>query len=179
MKKAIVLVSGGIDSCVATAIASQKYELALLHINYGQRTEKKELLSFNKIADFYKNAVMENFASRGARFGKPWAPLKPETIQRKIREGFLSLPLVRTGEMQRSFKYEIKTKSVSPGTTGRVTTGYLAITNPTSYFPYHQLGTYTIPQRVMLRVQKSDRDTILVSMREILKRKRKKLRRHK
>jgi 7-cyano-7-deazaguanine synthase len=39
--KAVVCVSGGLDSCVATAIALTKYELALLHVNYGQRTEGK------------------------------------------------------------------------------------------------------------------------------------------
>ena len=54
MKKAIALVSGGLDSCVTAAIAEQKYQLALLHINYGQRTETKELEAFHKIADFYK-----------------------------------------------------------------------------------------------------------------------------
>lgn len=54
MNIAIVLLSGGMDSAVATAIASQDYELALLHINYGQNTEKKELESFEKIAGFYK-----------------------------------------------------------------------------------------------------------------------------
>lgn len=50
---AVVAVSGGLDSCVTTAIASEKYNLALVHINYGQRTESKELDSFHKIADYY------------------------------------------------------------------------------------------------------------------------------
>ena len=40
---AVVLVSGGMDSCVTAAFAAQDYDLAFLHINYGQRTEKKEL----------------------------------------------------------------------------------------------------------------------------------------
>ncbi len=53
-KLAIVLVSGGMDSLVAIAIANQDYELALLHIKYGQRTQKKELEAFGKIANFYK-----------------------------------------------------------------------------------------------------------------------------
>lgn len=55
MKKelAVVTLSGGMDSCVTAAIASQQYELALLHINYGQRTEKRELKAFEDIADFY------------------------------------------------------------------------------------------------------------------------------
>ncbi len=55
MKKdiAVVLVSGGMDSCVTAAIAHQEYEPAFLHLNYGQRTEKRELKAFNDIADFY------------------------------------------------------------------------------------------------------------------------------
>jgi len=51
---AVVLVSGGLDSCVTAAIAAQTHELALLHVNYGQRTEKRELQAFKDIADFYK-----------------------------------------------------------------------------------------------------------------------------
>ena len=54
MKKAIVLVSGGMDSALTAAIASKKYHSAFLHINYGQRTEKRELKAFQDIADYYK-----------------------------------------------------------------------------------------------------------------------------
>lgn len=50
---AVVAVSGGMDSCVTAAIANEKYQLAFAHINYGQRTEKRELKAFNDIADFY------------------------------------------------------------------------------------------------------------------------------
>ena len=50
---AVVAVSGGLDSCITTAIANQDYNLALVHINYGQRTESKELESFHRIADYY------------------------------------------------------------------------------------------------------------------------------
>lgn len=50
---AVVLVSGGMDSCVAAAIAARKYSMAFLHVNYGQRTEKRELAAFHAIADFY------------------------------------------------------------------------------------------------------------------------------
>ena len=51
---AVVLVSGGMDSCVTAAIAGQEHELAFLHVNYGQRTEQRELKAFDQIADFYK-----------------------------------------------------------------------------------------------------------------------------
>ena len=50
---AIVLVSGGMDSCVTAAIADQQYEMAFLHLNYAQRTECRELKAFNDIADHY------------------------------------------------------------------------------------------------------------------------------
>ncbi|MBT6324956.1 MAG: 7-cyano-7-deazaguanine synthase QueC [Bdellovibrionales bacterium] len=51
---AVVLVSGGMDSLVSVAIANNKHKnLAFLHLNYGQKTELKELESFHKIADHY------------------------------------------------------------------------------------------------------------------------------
>ncbi|NOS83752.1 MAG: 7-cyano-7-deazaguanine synthase QueC [Ignavibacteria bacterium] len=53
MDSAIVLVSGGMDSLVTAAIASQEYQLSFLHLNYGQRTENRELKAFNDIADYY------------------------------------------------------------------------------------------------------------------------------
>ncbi len=51
---AVVLASGGMDSCVTTGIADQDYRLALLHVGYGQRTEGRELKAFHALADFYR-----------------------------------------------------------------------------------------------------------------------------
>jgi len=45
---AVVLASGGMDSCVATAWAANRYRLAMLHVNYGQRTEAKERACFDR-----------------------------------------------------------------------------------------------------------------------------------
>ena len=56
---AIVLVSGGMDSLVCAGLAHQNHlNLAFLHLNYGQNTEKKELECFHKISEFYR--VPEN-----------------------------------------------------------------------------------------------------------------------
>jgi 7-cyano-7-deazaguanine synthase len=53
-KIAICLVSGGMDSCVTSAIAkAENNEIAFLHISYGQRTERRERQAFNDIADFF------------------------------------------------------------------------------------------------------------------------------
>lgn len=51
---AIVLVSGGLDSCVAAAIAAADHEPAFLHLNYRQRTERRELEAFAQIAAHYR-----------------------------------------------------------------------------------------------------------------------------
>jgi 7-cyano-7-deazaguanine synthase len=54
MGLAIVLVSGGMDSCVTAGIARAEVgDMAFLHISYGQRTEARERTAFNDIADFY------------------------------------------------------------------------------------------------------------------------------
>jgi 7-cyano-7-deazaguanine synthase len=49
----VVLVSGGMDSCLTAAIAAQSSEMAFLHLNYGQKTEKREAKAFEDIAEFY------------------------------------------------------------------------------------------------------------------------------
>ncbi len=51
---AVVLVSGGMDSCVTAAVAAaENDELALLHISYVQRTEARERRAFNEIVDHF------------------------------------------------------------------------------------------------------------------------------
>lgn len=59
---AVVLLSGGMDSCVTAAIANQTHRLALLHASYGQRTERRERRAFEEIADFY--CVLERMVVR-------------------------------------------------------------------------------------------------------------------
>lgn len=55
MTRAIVLLSGGMDSLVTSAIARTECdELYFLHFSYGQRTESKELACFRAIAQHYQ-----------------------------------------------------------------------------------------------------------------------------
>jgi 7-cyano-7-deazaguanine synthase len=51
--KAVVLMSGGMDSCVTAAVASRTYQVAALHASYGQRTERRELQCFHQLADHF------------------------------------------------------------------------------------------------------------------------------
>ena len=62
MAKAVVLMSGGMDSCVTAAIARQNYEIAALHASYGQRTERRELQSFDALANYF--GAVERLAVR-------------------------------------------------------------------------------------------------------------------
>ncbi|MDM5264331.1 7-cyano-7-deazaguanine synthase QueC [Sulfurovum sp. XTW-4] len=51
MKKAVCIISGGMDSTLSAKIAQNEgYEIIALHFNYGQRTQDKELECFRKIA---------------------------------------------------------------------------------------------------------------------------------
>ncbi|MEE2754298.1 MAG: 7-cyano-7-deazaguanine synthase QueC [Candidatus Latescibacterota bacterium] len=56
MQKAVVLLSGGLDSCVTASVAAQEHELALLHLQYGQRTQTRERQAFDDIADHFNIA---------------------------------------------------------------------------------------------------------------------------
>ncbi len=49
-QRAIVSLSGGMDSCVCAALAVRDYEACALHFSYGQRTEARELQSARAVA---------------------------------------------------------------------------------------------------------------------------------
>lgn len=51
--KAVVMMSGGMDSSVCAAIAlNEGYDVAALHVNYGQRTQERELRAFQEVTDY-------------------------------------------------------------------------------------------------------------------------------
>ncbi len=55
MKKAVCIISGGMDSALSAKIAQvEGYEIIALHFNYGQRTQNKELECFRKISKALK-----------------------------------------------------------------------------------------------------------------------------
>jgi 7-cyano-7-deazaguanine synthase len=49
--RAVVLLSGGMDSCVCAALAAREYRTAAVHVSYGQRTEQRERRSFESVCD--------------------------------------------------------------------------------------------------------------------------------
>jgi 7-cyano-7-deazaguanine synthase len=65
--RAVVLLSGGMDSCVCVALAARDYDTAAVHISYGQRTEERERQSFLAICErlrIHDKLVIRNEALR-------------------------------------------------------------------------------------------------------------------
>ncbi len=51
---AVVLASGGLDSCVTAAVVARDYDLAFFHANYGQLTVARELADFRDQAAHFR-----------------------------------------------------------------------------------------------------------------------------
>ena len=65
--RAVVLLSGGMDSCVCAALAARDHQSAALHISYGQRTELRERRAFESICDrlgIHERLLVRNEALR-------------------------------------------------------------------------------------------------------------------
>ena len=50
--RSVVLLSGGMDSCVCAALAARDTDAAALHVTYGQRTADRERWAFERICDY-------------------------------------------------------------------------------------------------------------------------------
>ena len=65
--RAIVLLSGGMDSCVCATLAKRDYDVAAVHVLYGQRTEERERQSFLAICrrlNIHDQLIVRNEALR-------------------------------------------------------------------------------------------------------------------
>ncbi|MGA2001529.1 MAG: 7-cyano-7-deazaguanine synthase [Terriglobales bacterium] len=65
--KAVVLLSGGMDSCVCAALAARDYDAAAMHVMYGQRTEERERRAFEAVCErlgIERRMVVRNEALR-------------------------------------------------------------------------------------------------------------------
>ena len=61
-KKAVTILSGGMDSTTATFIAkAEGYHLIPVHFNYRQRTEKREERAFQEICNYLKIVPEERY----------------------------------------------------------------------------------------------------------------------
>jgi 7-cyano-7-deazaguanine synthase len=89
---AIVLLSGGLDSCVTTAIANVEHTIALLHVGYSQRTQSREYKSFRAVANYYKVPEARILSTRldylskigGSSLTDPDIPVDKDNTNRQI-----------------------------------------------------------------------------------------------
>ena len=82
---AVVLVSGGMDSCVAAALARETHECAFLHVDYGQRTQAREFRAFQAIAEHYgvaRQLVVSMGHLRDIRRVEPHGPIHARPARR-------------------------------------------------------------------------------------------------
>jgi 7-cyano-7-deazaguanine synthase len=66
-QRAVVLMSGGMDSCVCATLAVHDYDTAAVHVSYGQRTEARERKAFEGVCDqlgIRRRLVVRNDALR-------------------------------------------------------------------------------------------------------------------
>jgi len=103
----VVLLSGGMDSCVTAAIARTTHDLALVHASYGQRTARRERRAFDEIADFYEVrerlvVQLDHFAQIGGSALTDARIAVPEAASRRlIRDANTAPgdPVARGGEI--------------------------------------------------------------------------------
>ncbi len=87
---AVVLVSGGMDSATAAAWAAQRYRLAMLHVDYGQRTQARERACFERLVEHFRPerslAVDASYLSRigGSSLTDPMIPVPEDDAPGEI-----------------------------------------------------------------------------------------------
>jgi 7-cyano-7-deazaguanine synthase len=86
---AVVVASGGLDSCVVAAMTAQTHRIAMLHAQYGQRTAGRELQAFHAIADAVGASIrlviqLGHFAAMGGSALTDVAIAVPETPARAV-----------------------------------------------------------------------------------------------
>ena len=80
------------------------------------------------------------------RSGRPktWRPLAKSTLRWKIMHGYSPFPLIRSGDLRRSFVYRVENRN------------RLLVGTAVKYAPFHQFGTRTMPARPFLVFQRQD-----------------------
>lgn len=99
-----------------------------------------------RLTSFFSGEV---YASRGGIIGEPWPRLSDAYAAWKARKFPGAIPLVRTGRMIRSYRYQS-----GPG--------FVRLYNPTRYFGYHQSSAprTKIPRRVTMKIDAGRRREI-------------------
>ncbi|MBT6052362.1 MAG: 7-cyano-7-deazaguanine synthase, partial [Candidatus Scalindua sp.] len=120
---AVVLLSGGLDSCVTTAIAREKHNVALLHVGYAQRTQTREYNCFRSIARYYKVPETRTLALEldflrkigGSSLTDPNIPVDKETTNAGIPTSYVPFRNTHLLSIAVSWAEVIKAESIYIG----------------------------------------------------------------
>jgi 7-cyano-7-deazaguanine synthase len=85
--RTVVLLSGGMDSCVCAALAARDSDAAAVHVSYGQRTEDRERRAFATICDrlgIRERLAVRNDALRAIGGSALTDPTIPVPVSRSI-----------------------------------------------------------------------------------------------
>lgn len=96
------------------------------------------------LLNFYKNAVFE---TEGQIIGESWQKLSPEYRSRKSEKFPGRGILEASGTLREAFDVQ-------------TTDSFIRIFNPTPYAKWHQFGGRKMPQRVMLKLDKTRADEV-------------------
>lgn len=101
--------------------------------NLTRRVSRLEV-PFRKFGSYWINETEKQFDSQTDPSGKPWAALKPATLEQKRRLGYPDDILTRTGALRKSLGFSAKGKS-------------LEVYSDSEYGQFHQYGTSKMPKR--------------------------------
>lgn len=109
---------------------------------------KAENLSdvFREFAEGFHKFQERQFASGGAEIGG-WAPLAPATVEAKLRKGYPSDILVRTGVLLRSL-----VSGEAPYSVEEIEPKDMWVGTSVPYAAFHQTGTRKMPARPLIAI---------------------------
>ena len=109
---------------------------------------------FVEISKMIMESTRKNFESQGRP--RRWPPLKPSTIADRVRQGYQPGPILdRSGALKSSLTNPNDSNAII-----RIRPRSLQMATRDKKYSIHQRGTRTIPQRVMMRLQRAEKRRI-------------------
>lgn len=103
-----------------------------------------------KLVNFYQTEV---FSSEGKATGANWDRLAKSTVKQR---GGRSHPILK------------RTGTLAGGTKSKVSKNSLIISSTVKYYPFHQLGTSKMPQRIILLLDEQRVDWVIEAIQKYI-----------
>jgi len=100
--------------------------------------KKGQEIAIKQATEYAKATIKWEFKVESEATGKPWKPLKEETLKQKLKQGFSEKTLHRTTTLKQSFHTKFEADKGIVGT-------------PVKYAIFHEKGTKYIPERPFMK----------------------------